>query len=102
MDIKKNECEKQQEAGGSSNSVTVQSILERGAEFYGQAEQALNDIYDKTTHTASEAYEKASSYSCKNPGKTILISLGVGVGLGLLLSLSFSHSRAAADCSNCG
>jgi|GEM_PF-2306931 len=115
MGIEKNECGKQQEAGDSSGGCAdVQSILERGAEVYGQAEQAVSDAYEKTVQTVSDAYEKteqtvidgyektskavidgyekARSYSSKNPGMTIFISLGVGIGLGFLLSTSFRRS----------
>ena len=88
MDVEKNKCmtPKQQMAGEPcSASATAQSIRECGAEVYGQAEQAVCDVYDKTVQTVCETYEKAKSYSCKNPGKTILILLGIGCGLGFLL-----------------
>jgi ElaB/YqjD/DUF883 family membrane-anchored ribosome-binding protein len=88
MDVKKDKYEttKQQiveEAGSAID--TVQSILERSAEVYGQAEQAISHVYDKTAQAVSENYEKAKSYSSENPGKTILMSLAIGVGLGFLL-----------------
>jgi len=63
----------------------AQSILERGAEAYEQANQTANDVYDKTAQAESEISEQAKSYSSKNPGKTILIALAIGVGLGFLL-----------------
>ena len=83
MDVKKNKYEttKQQiveEAGSAID--TVQSILERSAEVYGQAEQAISHVYDKTAQAVSENYEKAKSYSSE-----ILMSLAIGVGLGFLL-----------------
>ena len=89
---------KQQIAGepGSSCS-TAQSILERGAEVYGKAEQAVSDVYDKTAQVVSGTYEKAKSYSSKNPGKTILISLGIGVGLGFLLGAICRCSRVIVE-----
>ena len=96
MDVEKNKYEtpKQQMAGEpGSASATAQSILERGAEVYGQAEQAVSDVYDKTAQAVSETYEQAKSYSSENPGKTILIALGIGVGLGFLLGASSRRSR---------
>jgi ElaB/YqjD/DUF883 family membrane-anchored ribosome-binding protein len=96
MDVEKNKYEtiKQQKVGESgSASATAQSILDRGAEVYGQAEQAVSDVYDKTAQTVSETYEQAKSYGTENPGKTILIALGIGVGLGFLLGASSRHSR---------
>ncbi len=77
-----------------SAGATAHKIMERGAEAYGQAEQAVSDVYDKTTEKVSETYEKAKSYSNENPGKTILIALGIGVGLGLLLGASSGRSRS--------
>ena len=77
MDVEYNKHEnpKQQTAGEpDSASSAAQSILERGAEVYEQAEQAVSDGYDKTAQTASETYKKARSYSRENPGKTILIA----------------------------
>ena len=96
MDVEKNKYEtpKQQRVGEpGSVSATAQSILDRGAEVYGQAEQAVSDVYDKTAQAVSETYEKAKSYSNENPGKTILIALGIGVGLGFLLGASSRRSR---------
>ena len=96
MDVEHNKYEtpKQQmvEEPGSA-SAAAQSILERGAEVYGQAEQAVSDVYDKTAQAVSETYEQAKSYSSENPGKTILIALGIGVGLGFLLGASSRRSR---------
>ena len=96
MDVEhnKHETPKQQmaEEPGSA-SAAAQSILERGAEVYGQAEQAVSDVYDKTAQAVSETYEQAKSYSSENPGKTILIALGIGVGLGFLLGASSRRSR---------
>jgi ElaB/YqjD/DUF883 family membrane-anchored ribosome-binding protein len=96
MDIEKNKYEtpKQQKVGEpGSASATAQSILDRGAEVYGQTEQAVSDVYDKTAQAVSETYEQAKSYSSENPGKTILIALGIGVGLGFLLGASSRRSR---------
>ena len=72
---------------------TAETIMERGAKVYGQAEQAVSDVYDKTAKAVSETYEQAKSYSSENPGKTILIALGIGVGLGFLLGASSRRSR---------
>ena len=97
MDIEKNKYEtpKQQKVGEpGSASATVQSTLERGAQVYGQAEQAVSDVYDKTAKAVSKTYEQAKSYSNENPGKTILIALGIGVGLGFLLGASSSSRRS--------
>jgi ElaB/YqjD/DUF883 family membrane-anchored ribosome-binding protein len=96
MDVEhnKHETPEQQMVGeADSASVAAQSILEHGAEVYGQAEQAVIDGYDKTAQAVSETYEQAKSYGTKNPGKTILIALGIGVGLGFLLGASSRRSR---------
>ena len=91
----KYETPKQQMGGEpGSASATAQTMMERGAEVYGQAEQAVSDVYDKTAQTVSETYEQAKSYSTENPGKTILIALGIGVGLGFLLGASSSSRRS--------
>ena len=98
MDVEKNKYEtiKQQKVGESgSASATAQSILDRGAEVYGQAEQAVSDVYDKTAKAVSKTYEQAKSYSNENPGTTILIALGIGVGLGFLLGASSHRSRTS-------
>ena len=95
MDVKhkKHETPKQQTAEESGiDSDTAQSTLEHGAEVLGQAEEAVSDAYDKTAQAVSETYEKAKSYSSKNPGKTMLITLGIGVGLGFLLGASARRS----------
>jgi len=96
MDIEKSKYEdpKQQIVGvPDSDSGTAQSMLERGAEAYGQAEKAVGDVYDKTAKAVGETYEQAKKYSRKNPDKAILIALGIGVGLGFLLGASSRHSR---------
>ena len=96
MDVEhnKHETPKQQMAGEpDSAGVAAPSILERGTEVYGQAEQAVSDVYDKTAQTVSKTYEQAKSYSSENPGKAILIALGIGVGLGFLLGASSRGSR---------
>jgi ElaB/YqjD/DUF883 family membrane-anchored ribosome-binding protein len=96
MDVEKNKYEtpKQPMVGEpGSDSSTAESILERGAEVHGQAEQTVSDVYDKTSQVVSETYEQAKSYSTKNPGKAIFIALGIGVGLGFLLGASSRHSR---------
>ena len=96
MDVEKNKymTPKQQMVGEPGCAgAAAQSILELGAEVYGQAEQAVSDGYDKTAQTVSETYEQAKSYSTQNPGKTILIALGIGVGLGFLLGASSHRSR---------
>jgi ElaB/YqjD/DUF883 family membrane-anchored ribosome-binding protein len=98
MDNEKNQYEtpKQKTEGEpGSAGATAQKILDRGAEAYGQAEQAVGDAYDKTAQKVSETYDKAKSYSNENPGKTILIALGVGIGLGLLLGASSHRSRTS-------
>jgi ElaB/YqjD/DUF883 family membrane-anchored ribosome-binding protein len=88
---------KQRVGEPGSACATAQSILERGAEVYGQAEQAVSNVYDKTAQAVSETYEKAKSYSSKNPGKIILISLGIGVGLGFLLGAISRRSCAIVE-----
>ena len=96
MDIEKNKYETptQQMAGDSgSASATAQSMLDRGAEVYGQAEQAVSDVYNKTTRAVSKTYERARSYSSQNPGTTLLIASGIGVGLGFLLGAISRRSR---------
>jgi ElaB/YqjD/DUF883 family membrane-anchored ribosome-binding protein len=96
MDIEKDKYEDltQQIVGvPDSNSATAQSILERGAEAYGQAEKVVSDVYDKTAQVVGKTYEQAKSYSSKNPDKAILIALGIGVGLGFLLGASSGRSR---------
>jgi ElaB/YqjD/DUF883 family membrane-anchored ribosome-binding protein len=96
MDTEKNKYNtpSQKMAGEpGSDSTADQTIFKRGAEAYGQAEQAVSDAYDKTSEKVSETYEKARSYSSDNPGKTILIALGIGVGLGFLLGASSRRSR---------
>jgi len=85
--------EQKSEKESGSDSTADQTIYERGAEAYGQAEQAVSDAYDKTSEKVSETYEKARSYSSDNPGKTILIALGIGVGLGLLLGAGTRRSH---------
>jgi ElaB/YqjD/DUF883 family membrane-anchored ribosome-binding protein len=100
MDVEKNKymTPKQQMVGEpGSAGATAQSILELGAEVYGQAEQALSDVYDKTAQVVSGTYEKAKSYSSKNPGKTLFISLGIGVGLGFLLGAISRPSRVIVE-----
>jgi ElaB/YqjD/DUF883 family membrane-anchored ribosome-binding protein len=96
MDIKKDKYEtpkQQRVAEPCSDSTTAQSILEHGGEAYGQAEQTVSDVYDKTAEAVGKTYEQAKSYSRKNPDKAILIALGIGVGLGFLLGASSRHSR---------
>ena len=96
MEDEKNKYETpKQERGGEPGSAsdTAQSTLEGGAKAYGQAKEAVSDVYDKTAQAASETYEKAKGYSSENPGKTILIALGIGVGLGFLLGASTRRSR---------
>jgi len=85
--------EQKSEKESGSDSTADQTIFKRGAEAYGQAEQAVSDAYDKTSEKVSETYEKARSYSSDNPGKSILIALGIGVGLGFLLGASSRRSR---------
>jgi ElaB/YqjD/DUF883 family membrane-anchored ribosome-binding protein len=92
---KKHETPQQQttEETGSDRD-TAQSTLEHGAEVLGQAEEAVSDFKDKTAQVVSDTYEHAKNYGSKNPGKTILISLGIGVGLGFLLGASTRRSGA--------
>jgi ElaB/YqjD/DUF883 family membrane-anchored ribosome-binding protein len=97
MDTENNKYEtpKQQIGGEPGNaSAPAQSILKHGAEVYGQAEQVVSDVYDKTAKAIGETYDQAKSYSTENPGKTILIALGIGVGLGFLLGASSSSRRS--------
>jgi hypothetical protein len=51
---KKNYDAAEQESGkeSGSDSTADQTIFERGAEAYGQAEQAVSDAYDKTSEKA--------------------------------------------------
>jgi hypothetical protein len=97
MDIEKKdnyEATKHQIVGvPDSDSGTAPSMLERGAEAYGQAEKAVGDVYDKTAKAVGETYEQVKSYSRNNPDKALLIALGIGVGLGFLLGASSRHSR---------
>ena len=98
MDVEKDKYEtpEQQTAGEpGSAGATAQTMMERGAEVYGQAEQAVSDVYDKTAQTVSKTYEKAKSYGTENPGKALLIALGIGVGLGLLLGARSRSSRTS-------
>lgn len=86
-----------------SASAKAETVIERGAAVYGQAEQAVTDVYDKTAQAVSETYDKtaqvvsetydqAKSYGIENPGKTILITLGIGIGLGFILGASSRRS----------
>ena len=94
MDHEKDKATKQQIVGvPDKDGATAQSILERGAEAYGQAEKAVGDVYEKTAKAVGETYEQAKSYSKKNPDQALLIALGIGVGLGFLLGASSRHSR---------
>ena len=96
MEIEKDKYEatKQQIVGvPDKDSGTAPSMLERGAEAYGQAEKAVGNVYDKTAKAVGETYEQAKSYSRKNPDKALLIALGIGVGLGFLLGASSRRSR---------
>ena len=93
MDVENNKYEtpKQQMVGEpGSASATAQSILERGAEVYGQAEQAVSDVYDKTAQAVSETYEQAKSYSSEKSGQDnsyrIRDRSRTGVSLGCKLS----------------
>ena len=89
----KHEILKQQIVAEPDGDGAAQHILERGVEVYGQAEQAVSDVYDKTAQVVSETFEQAKGYSHENPGKTIFVALGIGVGLGFLLAASFRRSR---------
>ena len=95
MDIEKNKYETptQQMGEPGSASATAQSMLDRGAEVYGQAEQAVSDVYNKTARAVSRTYERAKSYSSENPGTTLFIASGIGVGLGFLLGAISRRSR---------
>jgi ElaB/YqjD/DUF883 family membrane-anchored ribosome-binding protein len=96
MDIEKDKYDatKQEIVGvPDSDGGTAPSMLERGAEAYGQAEKAVGDVYDKTAKAVGETYEQAKSYSKKNPDKALFIALGIGVGLGFLLGASSRRSR---------
>ncbi len=88
MEMKNYDTTQQKSGKESAIDRTADQALKRGAEAYGQAEQAVSDTYDKTSEKVGETYEKARSYSSDNPGKTVLIALGIGVGLGLLLGAS--------------
>lgn len=91
----KYETPEQKMSGESGNSGTkAKGAMERGAQAFEHAEQAVSDAYDKTSEKVGEIYDKAKNYSQDNPGKTILIALGIGVGLGLLLAASTRRSRS--------
>lgn len=101
MDIKKNkgESSKQEMAGEESGSAsaTAQHLVESGTKAFGQAEQAVSHLYDKTTQAVNDNYKKARRYSIKNPGKTILVSLGIGAGLGFLLGACTHRVKETGD-----
>ena len=91
----KYETPRQEMSGVPGNSAAkVKGAIERGAEAFEHAEQAVSDAYDKTSEKVGEIYDKARNYSQHNPGKTVLIALGIGVGLGLLLGASTRRSRS--------
>ena len=85
---------KQQMDGASGNAeATDHRILKQGEEIKGQAEQAVNDVFNRTAETVSETHENAKSYKS---GKTIFIFLvffGVAVGLGFLLRANYRRSH---------
>ena len=85
--------EQKSEIESGNDGTADRTIFERGAEAYGQAEEAVSDAYDKTSEKVVETYDKARNYSHDNPGKSILVALGIGVGLGLLLGASSGRSR---------
>jgi ElaB/YqjD/DUF883 family membrane-anchored ribosome-binding protein len=96
MDYDNNEYKtpEQETSGKPGNSgAKTKSTLERGAEAFEHAEQAVSDAYDKTSEKVSETYDKAKNYSQDNPGKSLLIALGIGVGIGLLLGGSTHRTR---------
>jgi ElaB/YqjD/DUF883 family membrane-anchored ribosome-binding protein len=93
MDNDKNKYENPGQETAGEAAVKSKSAMERGAEAFGQAEQAVSDAYDKTSEKVVETYDKAKNYSHDNPGKTILIALGIGVGIGLLLGGSTHRTR---------
>ncbi len=98
MDTEKSKhktAKEQTAAEVGSASATVHNIMGHGAEVYGQAEQAVGEVYDKTTRKASESYAQVKGYSYDNPGKAILIALGIGFGVGLFLGASVRRSRTA-------
>lgn len=87
--------EQKSEKKSGNDSTASQTIYERGAEAYGQAEEAVSDAYDKTSEKVSETYEKAKRYSSDNPGKSLLIAVGIGVGIGFLLCSSTRRRTGA-------
>lgn len=96
MDIEKNNTEtpNQQMTGAPGSAVaTARKILDRGVEVYGQAEQAVSGVYDKTAQAVSHTYERARSYSSDNPGTTLLLASGIGVGLGFILGAISRRSQ---------
>ena len=84
--------EQKNEKESGSDGTADRTIFERGAEAFGQAEEAVSDAYDKTSEKVGETYEKAKDYGHDNPGKSILVALGIGVGLGFLLGSSTRRS----------
>ncbi len=96
MDIEKNMYESSNEHGAGepvSAGATAQRFLNRGAEVYGQAEQAVSDAYDKTAQAVSKSYDQAKNFSSENPGKAMLIASGIGLGLGFLLAATSRRPR---------
>ena len=66
------------------------------AEVVGQAKQAINDAYDKTSRTVQKSYKQAVDYGRDNPMKTMLMVFGAGVGAGILIA-STTKSSAPRD-----
>ena len=92
------ETPKKQEFGNpGSYSSADQNLMDRGSEALETAEKVAGDVYEKTSHKVSEAYDQAKIYGSDNPGKTVLIALGIGVGLGFLLGASARQSRAGSQ-----
>ena len=92
MNTEKSKHKTTQEEPGIAGT-TEHTMLEQGAEAYGQAEQAVSEAYDATSQKVSETYEQAKKYSHGNPGKSLLIAVGIGVSLGLLLGARTHRSR---------
>ncbi|MBF0257511.1 MAG: hypothetical protein HQK62_01525 [Desulfamplus sp.] len=81
------------EKAGAAASDTYDKTSEAISNAYDKTSEAVSDTYDKTSRVVSETYEIAINYGKKNPGKTILISLGVGAGVGFIIGAGAVGSR---------
>ena len=75
----------------------VQSAYEETKHVVGEAKQAVNDAYGKTTEVLSNTYDQAMVYGKENPGKLTLIAFGAGIGIGVLLASGFGGGRSRSS-----